>query len=152
MLALVPESMASIRWLIGWPSSILAPESVLSLSRTSCIISSFERSFNSYGASISLPFTPRECSSNSARPVLRATVWISGMESKSSSARRPSLSDSSSDTPGMEVMLIVKEPSLNEGRNERPNVKKPTNAPTKSTPVLPNTIALWFNAHNKAFW
>ena len=142
ILAFVPDSMASIRWLIGWPISTLAPTIVPSFSRTSATSSLRERSFSSNGASISDTFTPKACSSSSARPVLRATVCISGMESSSSSARCPILSLSSSEMPGRDDMLIVNEPSLNGGRNERPNVKKQASATANRPMVPPNTLFL----------
>ena len=44
--------------------------------------------------------------------------------------------------PGKEDMLIVNEPSLKGGRNERPNVKKHTRATTNKPIVLPSTIFL----------
>ncbi|CDE04372.1 unknown [Bacteroides uniformis CAG:3] len=139
MFAFVPDSMASIRWLIGWPISTFAPTMVPSFSRTSATSSLRERSFNSNGASISETFTPRACSSSSARPVLRATVCISGMESSSSSARCPILSLSSREMPGSEEILMVNEPSLKGGRNERPRVKKQPSATTNSPIVPPST-------------
>ena len=142
MLAFVPLSIASIRWLIGWPISTFAPTIVPNFSRTSATNSLRERSFNSNGASISETFTPSACSSSSARPVLRATVCISGMLSSNSSARCPILSLSSNEMPGKEDMLIVNEPSLKGGRNERPNVKKHTRATTNKPIVLPSTIFL----------
>ena len=142
MFAFVPDNMASIRWLIGWPISILAPIIVPSFSRTSANISLRERSFNSNGASISETFTPSACSSSSARPVLRATVCISGMVSSNSSARCPILSLSSKEIPGSEEILIVNDPSLNGGRKERPSVKKQISATTNKPMVPPNTLFL----------
>ena len=142
MLAFVPDSMASMRWLMGWPISILAPVMVPSFSRTSATSSLRERSFSSNGASISEVFTPKACSSSSARPVFRATVCISGILSRSISARCPILSLSSREIPGSEEMLMVNEPSLNGGRKERPNVKKHPKAMMNSAMVLPNVIRL----------
>ena len=43
------------------------------------------------------------------------------------------LSLSSSDTPGSVPTLMVNEPSLNDGRNERPMVQKPTAAAANIT-------------------
>ena len=142
MLAFVPDSMASMRWLMGWPISTLAPTIVPSFSRTSATSSLRERPFSSNGASISDTFTPKACSSSSARPVLRATVCISGMESSSSSARCPILSLSSSEMPGREDMLMVNEPSLKGGRKERPSVKKQTSATANRPTVPPSTLFL----------
>ena len=134
--------MASIRWLIGCPISTLAPTIVPNLVRTSAMSSLRDRSFNSNGASISETFTPRACSSSSARPVLRATVCISGIESNNSSARCPILSLSSNEMPGREEMLMVNDPSLKGGKKERPNVKKQINATINRPIVLPNTLFL----------
>ena len=120
IFASVPESIASIRWEIGCPISILAPLIVDNFLRTSFITSSRLRSCNSKGASISETFTPKACSSNSARPVFRATVFISGTCNSNASARRPIWSDSSKEIPGSELTLIVKEPSLNGGKKLRP--------------------------------
>ena len=142
MLALVPESIASMRWLIGWPISIFAPVMVDNLARTSATSSWRERSFNSNGASISLTLTPNACSSSSARPVLRATVCISGIDISNSSARCPILSDSAKEIPGNELILMVNEPSLKDGRKLRPNAKNITNATANSPPVKPNTTDL----------
>lgn len=58
-----------------------------------------------------------------ARPVLRATVCISGIDISNSSARCPILSDSAKEIPGNELILMVNEPSLKDGRKLRPNVK-----------------------------
>ena len=151
ILALVPLSIASIRWLMGCPISIFAPVMVPNFSSTSAISSVRERSFSSNGASISDTFTPKACSSSSARPVLRATVCISGMDSRSSSARCPILSLSSSEIPGNELMLIVNDPSLNGGRNERPKVKKNPRAMMNSPMVLPKVTRLWDNTQVSAF-
>ncbi len=140
--ASVPESMASIRCEIGWPISMLTPGRCDSLWRRSLTISLRERPWSRvYGASISLTFTPRECSSSSARPVLRATVRISGMDSIIFSASRPSWSLFSSDMPGRVLTLIVSEPSLNGGRKLRPRVK---NSPihTRNSTDTPISIGL----------
>ena len=72
-------------------------------------------------------------------PFLRATVCISGMESSSSSARCPILSLSSREIPGSEEILMVNEPSLKGGRNERPRVKKQPSATTNSPIIPPST-------------
>ena len=151
MLACVPLSMASMRWLMGWPISILAPVMTESLWRTSSNSSLCERSLSSKGASSSDTFTPKACSSSSARPVFRATVCISGMESRISSACRPILSDSSSEMPGKELTFIVNEPSLNAGKKLCPNVKKHPNATRKRASVLPTTVRLCANAHSNPF-
>ena len=139
ILASVPESIASIRCEIGWPISILAPVIVESFCRTSSITSERLRSFSSKGASISETFTPRACSSSSARPVLRATVLISGTSSNKASASRPNRSDSSREIPGKELTLIVNEPSLNGGKKLRPKLKKATKATTNRQTIDPNT-------------
>ena len=150
MLACVPLSMASMRWLIGCPISMLAPTMVESFCRTSLSSSRCERLSSSNGASISETLTPRACSSSSARPVLRATVRISGIESSSSSACRPMRSDSSSEMPGRVLTLIVNDPSLNEGRKLRPSVKKVPSAARKSTAVAESTLRLWLSAQSRA--
>ena len=150
MLACVPLSMASILWLIGWPISIFAPAMEESLCLTSASSSSCDLPSSSKGASISDTFTPRACSSSSALPVLRATVWISGIESRSSSAWRPILSDSSSEMPGSELILMVNEPSLNGGRKLCPNVKNSPRATMNRARVEPTTVFLWESAHSKA--
>ena len=142
ILAFVPDSIASIRWLIGWPISIFAPVIVPSFSRTSAMSSLRERSFSSNGASISEVFTPRACSSSSARPVLRATVCISGIVNSNISARCPILLLSSREIPGSEDILMVNEPSLKGGKKERPNVKKHPKATINRAMVLPNVIRL----------
>ena len=129
---------------------MLAPLMVDNFSRTSFITASRLRSFKTNGASISDTFTPKACSSSSARPVLRATVWISGTCISNSSARRPISSDSSREMPGRELTLIVNEPSLNGGRKLRPSVKNIPNA-TRNRPIVhPNTIFLCANAPFKA--
>ena len=139
ILARVPESIASIRWEIGCPISILTPGNTFIFSRISTKTSSLDRLSSSKGASISDTFTPKACSSNSARPVFRATVFISGIESKISSAIRPILSDSSIEIPGIVLMLIVNEPSLNGGKKLLPNVKNMITAATRTPPVIPST-------------
>ena len=45
---------------------------------------------------------------------------------------------SSSDTPGSVLTLMVNEPSLNEGKNERPKVKNRLTVNTTSAAVTPN--------------
>ena len=152
MPACVPLNMASIRWLMGCPISMFAPDMTDSLCRTSSKTSVWLRSSSSNGASISDTFTPRACSSSSARPVLRATVLISGMESNSSSACRPILSDSSKEIPGRELIFMVNEPSLNGGKKLRPNVRKLPKAATKSVSVVPSTIFLCDKAQDSPFW
>ena len=142
--------MASIRCDIGCPISRLTPDSTLIRWRMSAITSSLERSASTKGASISDALTPSACSSNSARPVLRATVCISGIESSISSALRPIASDSSSDTPGNVLTLMVKEPSLNAGKKLCPKLQNTTMAATKSEKVVPSTPFLWRNAHSSA--
>ena len=98
-----------------------------------------ERLSRMNGASISDTFTPKACSSSSARPVLRPTVCISGTESRIFSAMRPILSDSARDIPGIVLTLIVKEPSLNGGKKLLPNVKNMITAATRTPPVIPST-------------
>lgn len=147
MLALVPESMASMRWLMGCPISMFAPVMPPSFSRTSAINSWRERSFNSKGASSSDTFTPKACSSSSARPVFRATVCISGICNNNSSALRPMRSLSSSETPGSVLRLIVNEPSLKEGRKLCPSVKKHPSAMRNKATVLPSVTRLCFSTH-----
>ena len=148
--ACVPESMASIRCDMGWPISTLTPGRVPSFSRSSAMISLFGRPPNSNGASISEVFTPSACSSSSARPVLRATVFISGTESISSSALRPIASLSSSETPGSVLTLIVNEPSLNGGRKLEPKPNAITTAPTSAAADTPSTALRWCSAAFRA--
>ena len=45
---------------------------------------------------------------------------------------------------------MVNEPSLNDGKNERPNVKKHPKATTNMAMVPPNTHLLYFKAPSKA--
>lgn len=75
-------------------------------------------------------------SSSSARPVLRAVVFISGIDNMIFSASRPILSLSSRDMPGNVATLIVNDPSLNDGRNPLPSVKKHAIAPATVMPVI----------------
>ena len=151
MPACVPLSIASMRWLMGWPISMLAPFMAARRWRMSSRSSSCERSFSSNGASISDTFTPNACSSSSARPVLRATVCISGIDKSISSARRPMRSDSSRDIPGIELMLMVNEPSLNFGRKLCPKVKNRPTATTNKTTVADTTGRLWSSAQRSPF-
>ena len=74
------------------------------------------------------------------------------MESNSSSACRPILSDSSKEMPGRELIFMVNEPSLNGGKKLRPNVRKLPKAATKSVSVVPNTIFLCAKAQDSPFW
>ena len=150
MFACVPDSMASIRWEMGCPISMLAPLMVPSFARTAARNSSRLRSFSSKGASISEVLTPSACSSSSARPVLRATVWTSGNSISICSASRPILSDSSKETPGMVLTLIVKEPSLNGGRKLRPCMHNKAMETTSNTLAVPITNFLWRSAQPKA--
>ena len=55
-------------------------------------------------------------------------------------------SDSSSDMPGIELMLMVNEPSLNFGRKLCPKVKNRPTAATNSAAVTVTTGRLWSNA------
>ena len=151
IFAFVPDNMASIRWLIGCPISMFAPVIVPSFSRTSATSSLRERSPSSNGASISDTFTPNACSSSSARPVLRATVCISGMVNSNSSARCPILLLSSSEIPGRELILIVNEPSLKEGRKLRPSVKNTPSATMKRAIVPPSVTRLCASTQDSAF-
>ena len=140
MLAFVPESMASIRCEMGWPTSTVSPFRSPSRWRTSARNSSRERLSSTNGASSSDAFTPRACSSSSARPVLRATVCISGISRRISSTIRPMRSDSSSDTPGIVATLMVSEPSLKGGRKLLPKVLKTMAAPTKRVTTPASTV------------
>ena len=135
MPALVPDSMASIRCEMGCPISTFTPGSVRSLARMSAITSSLLRSFSAKGTSISLVFTPKACSSSSARPVLRATSFTSGTCNSSFSACSPMRSLSSNDTPGSVLTLMVNEPSLKGGKNERPKLKNSTMVRVTTAPV-----------------
>jgi len=149
IFALVPDNIASIRWLMGWPISIFAPEIIDSFLRTSAISSLRDLSFRIKGASISDTLTPNACSSSSALPVLRATVCISGIESKACSACNPKRLLSSSEIPGSELTLIVNEPSLKEGRKLLPRFRNVTSAAINKTAVPASTMRLLANAHIK---
>ena len=135
MLAFVPDSMASMRCEMGWPISTSAPLSVDSFCRTSATNSSRLRSDSSNGASSSEVLTPRACSSSSARPVLRATVFISGIVMSRRSARLPMESDSASEMPGTLLTLMVNDPSLNDGRKLLPKKNVVPTATQNSTMV-----------------
>ena len=76
-LALEPEIMWSMRWLMGWPKVTLTPGIVATARRISTSRSSFGRPFRST-TSISAPLTPCRCSSRSARPVRRLVDTTSG--------------------------------------------------------------------------
>ena len=151
MLACVPESMASIRCVIGAPTSTAMPGTAASFSRTSASTSSLSRPASSKGASISDVFTPSACSSSSARPVLRPTVFISGTESNRRSTLWPILSDSSKDMPGSVVTLMVNEPSLNGGKNPLPMVQNRAMAATKAQAVVASTAFFLPITHCRAF-
>ena len=131
-----PESIASMRCEIGWPISTIAPGICPSLERSSRLTSLRLRLVRTYGASISDTLTPNECSSSSARPVLRATVRISGVSIIIRSASLPILSLSSSEIPGRVDTFIVKDPSLKGGKKPRPSVKNKAIAPTKRIATL----------------
>ncbi len=138
MFAFVPDSMASIRWLIGWPISTFAPTMVPSF-----------RGLLPRAAARAV-FQLKRCLD--LRDVYSQSVFVQlctsrftghglyfGMESSSSSARCPILSLSSREMPGSEEILMVNEPSLKGGRNERPRVKKQPSATTNSPIVPPST-------------
>ena len=152
MLACVPESMASIRWNMGWPISMFAPASTERRRRTSLSTSSWLRLSSWNGASISLTFTPKACSSSSARPVFLATVFISGTCSRSLSALAPMESLSSSEIPGSEEMLMVKEPSLNLGRKLLPSVRNTARAMTNRAAAEIITGRVWSSTQSSAVW
>ena len=152
MLDWVPDSMASIRCDMGCPISMFTPGMTESLLRISFITCSLLRSERVNGASISEVFTPRACSSSSARPVLRATLFISGTVSSISSANFPVLSLSSNDSPGNALMFIVKEPSLNVGRKLRPIVKRAAMEMIKSAAESVIMVPAWFSAHVRVVW
>ena len=139
-----------MRWLMGEPTSMFTPGISDSLWRMSARSSSFERSLSSYGASISEVFTPRACSSSSARPVFLPTTFISGTESNSSSALRPILSDSSREMPGKVLTFMVKEPSLNGGRKLLPRLANTAMAATRATHVEATTAILLSMTLSKA--
>ena len=100
MPAVVPLSMASIRWLMGCPISMFAPDMTDNLRRTSSKTSVWLRSSNSMVLLFPIRSRREHARPVPPVPVLRATVLISGMESNSSSACRPILSDSSKEMPG----------------------------------------------------
>ena len=141
-LALDPESIASILWDMGCPISRLTPDRSSSFFRSSLATTSLFLSSNTKGASISETFTPKACSSSSARPVFRTVVCTSGMVKIISSAIRPILSDSSNEVPGVVATLMVNEPSLNGGRNDRPKVVNRAMDATKTTAQAMSTVFL----------
>ena len=151
MLAFVPESIASILCEIGPPISMFTPGSTASFCRTSSVSSLRVFLPSSNGHSNSELFTPKACSSSSARPVLRPTVLISGMLSRSFSAVRPIRSDSSRDIPGTVLTEIVNEPSLNAGKKLPPRVKNMTTAATKRAPTPQRIVFLWPRDQLRAF-
>ena len=151
ILAFVPESIASIRWDIGCPISMFTPLRIPNCWRTSARNSSLLRLSRIKGASISETLTPKACSSSSARPVLRATVCISGISISISSVIRPILSDSSREMPGIVLTLMVSEPSLNGGRKLRPSPNMITRAKISKPPVIPIISFLCDNAVINAF-
>ena len=61
------------------------------------------------------------------------------------------LSDSSREIPGMVLMLIVSDPSLNGGRKLRPNPVMMMIEKISKAALVPITIFLWRRAHSKAF-
>ena len=63
---------------------------------------------------------------------------------------RPTLSDSSRETPGRVLTLMVNEPSLNAGRKLLPRVQNAAMASTSRTPTPPRTDFLWDRAHFRA--
>ena len=131
--ARMPEVIKSIRCEIGCPILIMTPGIEPSFSRIFATISSLCRSEDLSVTSSSVVFTPSACSSSSARPVLRPVCVTSGISCMRFSARIPRRFDSSKDVPGGNVTLIVKLPSLNSGRNSRPNVGTSINAPKNMT-------------------
>ena len=146
----VPDSIASILCEIGPPISIFTPGRTESFSRTSSVSACLLLPFSSKGHSNSEQFTPNACSSSSARPVLRPTVIISGILMRISSAWSPSLSDSSSDIPGTELMAMVKDPSLKAGRKLRPREKNMTSAATSRQANVPMTAFRCLSAQSSA--
>ena len=150
ILARVPDSIASIRWVIGAPTSTFMPGMASSLWRTSANTSSLLRSVRVNGASISVSLTPKACSSSSARPVFLPTVFISGIDSNCFSTLLPMRSDSARDMPGNVLTLMVNEPSLNGGRKLRPNEANTTNATTNNAAAEPNTTLRLLIAHSNA--
>ena len=131
---------------MGCPISMFAPLISPNLARTAARNSSRLRSPSSKGASISDVFTPKACSSSSARPVFLATVRTSGNSSNICSASNPILFDSSNDMPGIVLTLTVSEPSLNGGRKLRPSPNISTSVSTNSAAALPSTARLCLNA------
>ena len=148
--ALVPESIASMRCEIGCPISMFAPDRIDSFCLTSSSNSVWLRSPNVKGASISHTLMPKACSSSSARPVLRATVRISGICMSNLSALRPIESLSSSEIPGSDEMLMVNDPSLNLGRKLLPSDANITAAITKATTVKQTAPVPRSNTQGKA--
>ena len=142
MFALVPDSILSILWAIGCPTSMLAPGIALSRSLTSAKNSSRLLSDSSNGTSSSEVFSPKKCSASSARPVLHATEVTSGIPRSIFCASIPIFSDSSSDTPGGNEILTVSAPSLKAGRNELPVVVNRITEIKKINAVNPITILL----------
>ena len=125
----------------------------MSANISSRLLSGF--SFNS--TSISELLTGSTCSSNSARPVLLLTNSTSGTFSINFSAMVPILLLSSKDVPAGVDRLIVKEPSLNGGKNSVPKngtiahdaIIKRTDTPIiclgRLNPKCSNFVSCFFN-------
>ena len=137
--ARTPDSMWSRRCEIGWPT-LTAAGSMARRDRMSVTTSSLLRLDRFRSTSISAECTPSACSSSSARPVRRPTVFTSGTCSSSRSARRPTRLDSASEMPGRSSIEIVKVPSLKGGRNERGSsaALKAATATAHATAVIRN--------------
>ena len=102
------------------------------------------------GQPISLECTPSACSSNSARPVRRPTEITSGTPRINCSATSPRRFDSTKEMPGLKVVLIVKVPSLNGGRNARGSTVVAKAAIATASVAPPINSQWWPNAQLSA--
>jgi hypothetical protein len=73
------------------------------------------------------------CSSRSARPVLRMTEVTAGCAIRNRSSRETISSEVFSEVPGAVAAAMLSEPSLNSGKNDRPNEASVASAATAPT-------------------
>ena len=130
-------------WLeIGWPISTFVPTMVPSFSRISLHTSCCARAvFNHNGASIQRRLPQSVFVQLCTSRFTGHGLYFWGMESSSSSARCPIFVAFFQEMPGSEEILMVNEPSLKGGRNERPRVKKQPSATTNS-PIVPQFLLM----------
>ena len=147
-LALEPEIMWSMRWLIGCPKVTATPGIVATARRISVSNSSFGRPRRST-TSISAPLTPCRCSSRSARPVRRLVDTTSSKASSDSSTWRPRASLSSRVIPGGAATAMVRAPSLNSGIKVLPNVGTRVSEAASASTAPPDTRKGWSTAQRR---